>query len=319
MSGLQSPVYNQDVAIENADPLHGVAADPAVEGGNRVLYEVFIEVQALVQIVIGGAGKARRDAAHVQRGDKGFPGLGPGDTLNFHGCDPDYITGWIYSYSMCTNFALIKRDGTTQLAEQLGVNEDDFLFGNDMGPGSTISIVVDREGAHRVQAATWWLYLQQTAQGLKPHKDYFSVNTRYDKLAKKPEYKKRRCIVPASVIVESQNGKHPHLLEPADGSAFALGGLWKEWRDEATGELVYSASIITLPGHPALENIHRKSIPMWLPEDAYDQWLAEDITDPRVFEDLLTPVIRTPLKATLVDRARSKQPVAAPFVIKGGT
>lgn len=217
---------------------------------------------------------------------------------------------------MCTNFALIKRDGTAELADLLGVSQDDFLFGDDMGPGSTISIVVGGSQDHRVIPATWWLYLKQAAEGLKPHADYFSVNTRYDKLGKKPEYKQRRCIVPASAIVESQDGKRPHLLEPADESAFALGGLWKEWQDKATGEIRYSASIITLPGHPALKDIHRKSMPLWLPKEAYSQWLSADITDTRMFVDLLSPAFRGPIRATPVDKTRSKQPIGESFTIE---
>lgn len=216
---------------------------------------------------------------------------------------------------MCTNFALIKSDGTAALADLLEVNQDDFLFGPDMGPGSTISIVVDSAAGHCVLSATWWLYLQQTPAGLKPHKDYFSVNTRYDKLAKKPEYRQRRCIIPATAVVESQNGKHPHLLEPADGSAFALGGLWKEWVDNATGEQRYSASIITLPGHPALADIHRKSMPLWLPQKAYSAWLSHAITDTHRFDELLSPTLRVTLKATPIDKARTKTPVGECFKV----
>ena len=218
---------------------------------------------------------------------------------------------------MCTNFALIKKNGTARLADWLGVNPDDLLYGNDMGPGSTISIIVGEETKNVVLSATWWLYLQQAESGLKPHKDYFSVNTRYDKLSKKPEYKRRRCVVPATAIVESQDGKHPHLLEPADGSAFALGGLWKEWRDEATGDMVYSASVITLPGHPALENIHRKSMPLWLPMEGLEQWLSPAITDTKAFDDWLSPAFRASLLATPVDKARSKQPIGDTFLIEG--
>mgnify|MGYP003722096601 FL=1 len=58
-----------------------------------------------------------------------------------------------------------------------------------------------------------------------------------------------------------------------------LGGLYKEWTDKVTGEEVTSASIITLPGIPALEQIHRKSTPLWLPEEAYDSWLSPEVTD----------------------------------------
>ena len=163
--------------------------------------------------------------------------------------------------------------------------------------------------------AIWWLFLQQTQGGLKPHPDYFSVNTNYKKLPKRPEFKTHRCIVPATAIVESQDGKNPHILEPADGSAFALGGLWKEWVDKTSGEVVNSASIITLPGHPALKDIHRKSIPLWLPENYYDTWLDDSVTEPEQFQELLEPALRTDLIATPIDKTMSKKVVGDSFTI----
>ncbi len=216
---------------------------------------------------------------------------------------------------MCTNFALIKTDGTAELGTRLLVDDGDFIYDTHFRPGSKISIVTGDQGQRRVLPATWWLYLQQTETGLKPHRDYFSVNTNYRKLPKKAEYRNARCIIPATSFVESQDGKRPHLLEPHNGSAIAFGGLFKEWTDKTTGEIVYSASIITLPGHPALENIHRKSTPLWLPDEAYDSWLSPDVTDTTLFEELLVPALQTDLTATPINKAGARQPIASPFTI----
>lgn len=201
------------------------------------------------------------------------------------------------------------------LATALSVDENQFLYSQDIRPGARISIVVERAGERLVRPAIWWLYLQQTDAGLKPHKDYFSVNTNHAKLDQKREYKTSRCIIPATSFVESQDGKHPHELEPSDGSAIAFGGLWKEWLDKVTGEVAWSASIITLPGHPALAGIHRKSTPLWLPEDAYDSWLSDAVTDTTIFNDLLLPALRTDLTATPIDKASTKHAIGVPIQI----
>ena len=136
------------------------------------------------------------------------------------------------------------------------------------------------------------------------------MNTNYRKL------RHSRCIIPATAFTESQDGKRPHLLEPADGRAIAFGGLHKEWTDKVTGEVVTSASIISLPGVPALEHIHRKSTPLWLPEDAYDLWLSEDVQDPAELQWLLEPSLRTDLIATQVDRFGAKNPIGNSVLIK---
>ena len=69
---------------------------------------------------------------------------------------------------MCTNFALIKKDGSAQLSKQLGVDETQLRYSQDIRPGSMISIVIERDGERLISDAIWWLYLQQTETGLKP-------------------------------------------------------------------------------------------------------------------------------------------------------
>lgn len=220
---------------------------------------------------------------------------------------------------MCTNFVLIKKKGVTQLAERLRVDSSELIYNENIRPGSLISIIREVSGERHITPATWWLFLRQTDQGLRPHPDYFSVNTNYAKLPKRPEFKHTRCIIPASAFVESQDGKRPHLLEPADGSAIAFGGLYKEWTDKMTGEIIYSASIITLKGYKALENIHRKSVPLWLPQTVYDAWLDPDNTDTECFNDLLEPSLITDLKAIPIDKVMSKRPIGNSFVIESTT
>lgn len=214
---------------------------------------------------------------------------------------------------MCTNFVFIKTSGVSSFADRLQVSVDDFRFSPDIRPASPVSIITGGMEQREVKTATWWLYLQQTAQGLRPHPDYFSVNSNYKKLPKRPEYRRSRCIIPATAFVESQDGKAPHLLEPGDGEVMGFGGLYKQWTDKTTGEISYSAAIITLPGHPALEQIHRKSTPLWLPHAYYEQWLDPQQTDTACFEPLLTPRLLTPLKATAIDKVTSKQAVGESF------
>ena len=215
---------------------------------------------------------------------------------------------------MCTNFTLIKKKEIVTLSDKLGVDANRLIYG-DFRAGNQVSVICNQNGQRHILPAIWWLYLQQTEQGLKPHKNYFSVNTNYKKLSQKTEFRKTRCIIPASAFVESQDRKRPHLIEPADGQGIAFGGLYKEWMDKVTGEIVYSTSIITLDGHKASEDIHRKSTPLWLPDDAYNAWLDETITDTRIFDDLLVPALRAPLRVTPIDKTMTKKPISTSFII----
>lgn len=217
---------------------------------------------------------------------------------------------------MCTNFVLKTTPSVDDLARLLGVDSALFQYSDNHKPGSVISIVTGGNSDRMVHNALWWLYLKQTPEGLKPHPDYFSVNTNYRKLPQKTEFKTHRCVVPVSAFAESQGGKRPHLLMPDDGSAMAFGGLWKEWTDQTTGEKLFSASVITLPGHPALEHIHRKSTPLWLPAEAIDMWLDPTFANTAAFNELLTPALRTPLRAIPIDKVWNKQPIGQPELIE---
>lgn len=217
---------------------------------------------------------------------------------------------------MCTNYYLVKNRGSERLARSLNVSQDSFQFSRNFKPASQISIVIeDRNQTRQVITAIWWLYLQHTKEGFKPHPDYFSVNSTYSKLSKRPEYQKTRCIIPASGFVESQSGKAPHTLAPKDRSAIAFGGLFKRWHDKVSGESCYSAAIITLPGHPALADIHEKSTPLWLSHTSFDAWLDPNNTDTQVFEPLLTPRLHKTLIATPIDKTFTKKPIGRGFEI----
>ncbi len=78
-------------------------------------------------------------------------------------------------------------------------------------------------------------------------------------------FRTSRCIIPASGFVEGLGDKKTYFhIRPAE-SAIAFGGVYREWLNKVTGELVYSASIITLPPHQKLQAIHPKSLPLMLP------------------------------------------------------
>jgi putative SOS response-associated peptidase YedK len=220
---------------------------------------------------------------------------------------------------MCGRYKAGKTPGLIALAETLDVSLDGFLFNDDCCPAAPISIIVEPEGERSVKDAIWHLYLEQTDKGLKAHKKYFSINTRYDKLNKKLEYKASRCIILATAFVESKESSSPYLLSPADGRALAFGGLYKTWVDKTTGEIVHSASMITVPGHPAplMQNIHDKAFPLWLPYDTsvMERWLNYGVNETAEFDCLLTPRLHTDLKAVPIDKASKKNPVGDPIFI----
>lgn len=76
----------------------------------------------------------------------------------------------------------------------------------------------------------------------------------------------QRCLIPAASFVEPYYPGHDASAKSiswrfarADGEPWALAGIWTEWTDPATGELVPSYSMITqnCDGHPLLALMHK--------------------------------------------------------------
>lgn len=220
---------------------------------------------------------------------------------------------------MCGLFNLHDNPAVRALMLSIGLPPDTvgLKFGIH-SPGDKVSIVSEFFGERQLLEAKWHLYLVHQDGEWKFMPKYWSINTRADKLAKKAEYRHARILIPATAFVESQNGKHPHLLEFVD-RAFVFGGLMKHWRDKASGDEILSCSIITLPGHEKLANIHEKSLPLILDHEdtaSIDAWLDPQFTDTDAFADLLNTRLRWDMRATPINKSTKQEPIAKPFIIK---
>lgn len=79
----------------------------------------------------------------------------------------------------------------------------------------------------------------------------------------------QRCIIPAESFVEPYYPDHDPKAKSiswrfarADGEPWALAGIWSEWTDPATGEVVPSFSMLTqnCDGHPLLALMHKPEV-----------------------------------------------------------
>lgn len=223
---------------------------------------------------------------------------------------------------MCGRFNLIDSPEIQWLCQSLGVQLLDRHFQADIAPGGRIAIVREGDGTRQVSDAIWWLFLDE--QTLKPNYRYASFNSRSDKLNNKRSiayhpYRESRCLIPASAFVEGLGDKKTyHKIELQD-SAIAFGGLYKEHLNRDTGELVYSASIITLPPlTPQWDAIHPKSMPLMLDfADAalVSKWLDPEFHAVAEFAPLLQPKLDKPMRVTRIGKPSKWDPVADSFML----
>jgi putative SOS response-associated peptidase YedK len=230
---------------------------------------------------------------------------------------------------MCGRLNVTDDPWVRQLAMDLGVNLDQTPIQPNrfVRAASEVQVVIEKPGARFLTPATWWLLLDKTETGFKPSK-YTSFNTRYDKLnvprsAGYTPFRESRCIILAKGFGETefvQQGKrnvpkHYYDFEAVDG-ALAFGGLYRDYYNKQTGEITTGCSIITLPPHPKLQDIHSKASPLMLPQDdTLNAWLDPHNRNIDAFQHLLNPAIRQSLNATPIDKPSTYQAVGNTITI----
>ena len=222
---------------------------------------------------------------------------------------------------MCGRFQIEKNTKSKKLLNKLDVGGADILFSRDKAPGTRISIIHREKASNVVTPATWWLLIDP-ATG-KPNYKYASFNSRSDKLdaprsiAYQP-FRESRCIIPATAFLEGKGDKKTYHKIELENEAIAFGGLHRETIHKETGEVIHSASIITLPPLEAWADIHPKSMPLMLPlenEALINQWLAPSFTHVEKFAELLKPTIRATQVLTPIEKPSRWNESGEPFRI----
>jgi len=198
---------------------------------------------------------------------------------------------------MCGRFLL-----TTPVAELgrlFGFSERPNLNSRyNIAPTQSIAVVrlSEATGSRELAMVRWGLvpfWAKDTAIGNR------MINARAEGLRDRPAFrqafKQRRCIILADGFYEWQKldkRKMPVLISQSSGRAFAMAGLWEQWRDPVsdrsaeTNPVLETATIVTTVARPPIANVHNR-MPLVLAEDAVEAWLGP-ATALEVVEQVLT-------------------------------
>lgn len=134
-----------------------------------------------------------------------------------------------------------------------------------------------------VQHFSWGLlpsWAKEKKHGLRP------INTRTETIMEKASFRQlvssRRCLVPADGFYEWKRvgkDKAPYRIILKDHSLFTFAGLWDEWVDHSTGEVLNTFTVITTEPNELMLNIHNRMPAILHPEEE-QVWLSgtEDIS-----------------------------------------
>jgi len=137
-----------------------------------------------------------------------------------------------------------------------------------------------------------------------------TINARMESIREKPSYreavKSRRCLVLCRGFYEWETrGKEkiPYYIYLDGEVPMAMAGLYENWTNRETGELVKTFTIITTAANPMMEKIHntKKRMPMILPADSEKAWIDAELPVERACE-FLKPVPEKKMRAHTISR-----------------
>lgn len=115
----------------------------------------------------------------------------------------------------------------------------------------------------------------------------FTLNAKIETLDEKPSFRNsvnKRCLVIANGFYEWQwldsKGKNKQKYEIGIGNddLFAFAGIYSEWVNQTTGEIVNSYAIVTTEANPLMAEIHniKKRMPVILKKEDEANWLNHE-------------------------------------------
>jgi putative SOS response-associated peptidase YedK len=138
-----------------------------------------------------------------------------------------------------------------------------------------------------------------------------TFNARCESLAEKASfrqaYKQKRCLVLVNGFYEWQTQektKIPYYIGVNNEEGIALAGLYDQWLDTSTGEIINTFTIVTTKANPMLEVIHnlKKRMPVILTEESRARWL-DTRTDPAIC-GLFEPYPESLMFAELLEKSK---------------
>lgn len=256
---------------------------------------------------------------------------------------------------MCGRYAASR--APEELARIFGVErwepEESLAPDFNVAPTKEVHVVLDRpvkdapsgRPVRQLRVLRWGL-VPSWANG--PEGAARMINARAETVAEKPSFRRpfaqRRCIVPADGYFEwvtahderqlevegkkKRARKQPYFVLPADGTAFAMAGIYEFWRDRTLPDEHPNAwwatcSVITTEaesgplavapeeGPRSLADIHPR-MPLMLTPDKWDPWLDPARTDVNELRALLAPppggLMRAYPVSTAVSNVRNNGP-----------
>ena len=191
------------------------------------------------------------------------------------------------------------------------------------GFGHPSILVFTNEKPFEPQLYSWglipsWVKDEATAQKLRTQTLNARGETIWDKPSFRESAKQKRCLIYVDAFYEyhhQKNKTYPFHVSMKDDSPMVLAGLWEEWVNKETGEIVKTFSIVTTGGSPLMSRIHNNPkaegarMPVILSKEKQNEWLSPCKTeeDKARLNQLIIPYEDSRLEFHTVQRLNGKE------------
>lgn len=143
----------------------------------------------------------------------------------------------------------------------------------------------------------------------------YNINARSETAFEKPSFKKsiqtKRCLVPVSGFFEWQEfnkKKYPYYITLKQDDIFMLGGIYDNWTDQETGEIIGTFSILTTEANPMMSRIHntKQRMPVIITKEREMDWVNSKIL-PDEIKSFFSPFSENDMKAHTVSKLISSK------------
>ncbi|MFO7657662.1 MAG: SOS response-associated peptidase, partial [Bacteroidales bacterium] len=174
-----------------------------------------------------------------------------------------------------------------QIEKRFGVKSDitdEYTRGKKVSAFSLPTVaVIPSATPEELKIMTWglipfWAKDEESARTIRMKTFNAKAETLGEKPAFRNSFKSKRCIVPVNGFYEWQHAgkeKIPYYITLKENDIIGLAGLYDEWTNSITGELLTTFTIITTPANAMMEIIHntKKRMPAILSPYAEKDWL----------------------------------------------
>jgi len=164
-------------------------------------------------------------------------------------------------------------------------------------------LVFTNEAPHTPQLFEWglipsWVKTKKDAMDISNK----TLNCRSESMFEKPSFKPsamhRRCLIYVDGFYEHHHLKsktYPFHISANDDSPLVFGGLWNEWLDKETSEIIKTVTIVTCEGNEAMKIIHNNPkadgprMPFIIPKELQDYWLDSNTVGEEELQEFIKP------------------------------